>query len=512
MGAKMLGNRKAALHAPIEGNVVMNHPATYRDRRVVVLGLAKSGVSVAKLFHSLGARVVVNDKKERDLCPEADELDALGISVLCGHHPEDLIDGQTALLVKNPGIPYTAPPVRQALEKGVEVITEVEAAYWLSPAPIIGITGSNGKTTTTTLIGKLLEAVGMKPIVAGNIGLPLCEAVPDVAPDRWIVAELSSFQLKGTSAFRPRVGLLLNLAETHLDYHGDMEDYIASKKKLFANQTADDTAVLNWDDVISRAAAEEVKSRIFPFSLYERLDHGVYIEPPYERLAAVHRAGNGSSPEAAAAGDVRRNIVYRRSLEQDGGETVIMAVDELGIPGRHNAANALAAIAACLAAGAPVEALAEPLRRVRSVEHRLEFVCEKDGVQYYNDSKATNPTSTIMAVGSLKKPIVLIAGGLDRGSDYMELLPVFSGLKALIALGQTKDKLAKVAELAGLAQAETVNDESDAESTLREAVRRAAALAEAGDVVLLSPACASWDMFKSYEQRGSMFKQSAHTL
>lgn len=475
----------------------MNHPSTYQGKRVVVLGLARSGVSVAKLFHKLGAEVIVNDKKERELCPEADELTALGISVLCGGHPDDLIDDRTALLIKNPGIPYSAPPIRQAEERGVEIITEVEAAYWLSPAPIIGITGSNGKTTTTTLIGKVLDAAGMKPIVAGNIGLPLCDAVQEAEADSWIVAELSSFQLKGTSAFRPHIGLLLNLAETHLDYHGGMEDYVASKRKLFANQESGDTAILNWDDAICRAIAEGLPSQVLLFSLYERLDEGVYVEPPY--VKDQHDSEEGTE----------RFIVYRQGSEAD---TVVMPVDALGIPGRHNAANALAAIAAAIAAGAAPEALAEPLEQFKSVEHRLEFVCVRDGVSYYNDSKATNPTSTAMAVRSLKAPIVLVAGGLDRGSDYMELLPVFKGLKGLVALGETKEKLLRVAGLAGLANAQSVNAEEDAESTLREAVKQAAKLAEPGDIVLLSPACASWDMFASYEQRGSIFKQSAHTL
>ncbi|MEK3882509.1 UDP-N-acetylmuramoyl-L-alanine--D-glutamate ligase [Paenibacillus sp. PL2-23] len=474
----------------------MNHPSTYSGQRVVVLGLARSGVSVAKLFHKLGADVIVNDKKDRELCPEADELSALGISVLCGYHPDDLIDGRTALLVKNPGIPYSAAPVQAALARGVEVITEVEAAYWLSPAPIIGITGSNGKTTTTTLIGKLLEAAGMKPIVAGNIGLPLCEAVQEAEQDGWIVAELSSFQLKGTAAFRPQVGLLLNLAETHLDYHGDMEDYVASKRKLFANQQEGDTAVLNWDDKACREAAEGLRAAVLPFSLYERLEKGVCVEPPYSR------------EDGAGEAQAERRIVYRA----DGMETAIMPVDALGIPGRHNAANALAAIAAALAAGAPAAGLAKPLEQFKGVEHRLEFVAERGGVAYYNDSKATNPTATTMSVRSLKRPIILIAGGLDRGSDYMELLPLFRGLKGLVTLGQTKNKLLKVAELAGLTNAQSVNDEKDAESTLRQAVSQAASLAEAGDIVLLSPACASWDMFASYEQRGSIFKQSAHTL
>lgn len=478
----------------------MNHPSTYKGRRVVVLGLARSGVSVAKVFHSLGAEVVVNDLKQRELCPEADELTALGISVLCGYHPDDLVTESTALLVKNPGIPYTASPVQQALRHGVEIITEVEAAYWLSPAPIIGITGSNGKTTTTTWIGEILSSAGKQPIVAGNIGRPLCEAAVEAKPEQWIVAELSSFQLKGTTAFRPRIALLLNLAETHLDYHGGMDDYVASKAKLFANQTADDVAVLNWDDPVCRKLSRRLAARLLPFSLYERLETGVYVEPPF--LPA------GEAAEAAEPAD--RHIVYR---PQGGEPTVILPAGELGIPGRHNVANALAAIAACLSAGVDTEQLIRPLREFKAVEHRLEFVREAGGVKYYNDSKATNPASTMMAIGSLPGKIVLIAGGLDRGSDYMELLPVFRDrLKALVALGQTREKLGRVAGLARLASIEIVEPVEDAERTLQAAVKRASALAEPGDIVLLSPACASWDMFASYEQRGRIFKQSAHTL
>jgi UDP-N-acetylmuramoylalanine--D-glutamate ligase len=482
----------------------MNHPASYQGRRVVVLGLARSGVSVAKVFHQFGAEVVVNDKKDRELCPEADELTALGISVLCGYHPDDLITEETALLVKNPGIPYSSPPVQRAEELGVEVITEVEAAYWLSPVPIIGITGSNGKTTTTTWLGKILRDAGLKPIVAGNIGRPLCEAALEAAPDQWIVAELSSFQLKGTHAFRPHIAMLLNIAETHLDYHGDMDDYVNSKAKLFDNQTEDDVAVINWDDPECRAIAEHLIAQRFPFSLYEKLDAGLYIDPPYQRDS------NGALISDETEELAERQIVFRQT---DGEETVILPVAELGIPGVHNAANALAAIAASISAGVTIEQLRAPLREFDAVEHRLEFVRDVNGVKYYNDSKATNTVATTIAIRSFTAPIVLIAGGLDRGSDYMELEPLFKEkLKALVAYGQTSEKLANVANLAGLASVEIVEPSEDAESVLRQAVKQAAAIAEPGDIVLLSPACASWDMFASYEQRGRIFKDSAHTL
>ncbi|MHA7963768.1 UDP-N-acetylmuramoyl-L-alanine--D-glutamate ligase [Paenibacillus sp. CAU 1782] len=501
----------------------MSHSSTYKGRKVVVLGLARSGFSVANALSSMGAEVVVNDLKERHLCPEAEELEQAGITVILGHHPDDLIDSDTSLLVKNPGIPYSAPPVKRAQELGVDIVTEVEIAYQLSSAPIIGITGSNGKTTTTSMVGHLLETAGVSNIVAGNIGVPLCDvaAITEFNDWKWIVAELSSFQLKGTVTFKPKVALLLNIAETHLDYHGDMEDYVASKLKLFANQDGEDYAVLNWDDPVCRKAAEGLTSTLLPFSLYKRLSTGVYVEPPYVKGVVPGKSGQ-EEPERhivyrapASAGAAATSQAQKGSKAQAGEEAqpvLIAAVSELGVPGIHNTANAMAAAAACLAAGVPSELLAEPLRTFKAVEHRLEFVCEKHGVEYYNDSKATNSTATTMSVQSLKKPIVLIAGGLDRGSDYMDLLPLFRGLKGLVALGQTRAKLEKVAELAGLTSVKTVNDESDAESALREAVGLAASMAEPGDIVLLSPACASWDMFKSYEQRGIIFKQSAHTL
>ncbi|ASS65960.1 MULTISPECIES: UDP-N-acetylmuramoyl-L-alanine--D-glutamate ligase [unclassified Paenibacillus] len=478
----------------------MNHPSTYRNRRVVVLGLARSGAAVARLFHRLGANVTVNDRKPAEESPEAAELAALGIEVICGHHPDGLVDAGTALLVKNPGIPYNAPPVAAALALGIEVVTEVEVAGLLSPAPIIGITGSNGKTTTTTWIGRMLEAAGRRPIVAGNIGRPLCEAAEEADAGNVLVAELSSFQLKGTSSFRPQVGLLLNIAETHLDYHGSMDDYVASKANLFANQTEQDTAVLNADDPACAAIEAGLKSRLIPFSLYHRLERGVWIEPPYEAAGAPDDAGK---PE--------RMIVYRSG---DGTEQAIVAVRELGLPGRHNAGNALAAVAACVAVGVEPALLAAPLRDFGGVEHRLEFVLEAAGVRYYNDSKATNPVATLMATGSFQQPLILIAGGLDRGSDYMELLPLFESgkIKGLVLLGETRGKLARVAELAGMANVAVVDAEGDAESAIRQATEAAARLASPGDAVLLSPACASWDMFPSYEDRGRMFKESAHTL
>jgi UDP-N-acetylmuramoylalanine--D-glutamate ligase len=361
----------------------MKELSSYRGRKVVVLGLARSGVAAAKLFHGIGADVIVNDRKEREQCPEADELTALGITVVCGGHPQGLVNAETALLVKNPGIPYTADPVAIAQQLGVEIVSEVEVAGQLSPAPIIGITGSNGKTTTTTLTGLLLEAAGLKPLVAGNIGRPLSDAVREVDPSGWLVAELSSFQLKGTVDFHPHIACLLNVVETHLDYHGTMEDYVDSKSKLFDNQFADDVAVYNADDPTCLRLAEKIKARHVPFSLMQRLSVGVSVVPPYSDV----------KPGAEGETEADRWIVSRT---EDGREEYVIRVDELGTPGRHNTANALAAIAIALTAGAKPKQLVQSLRDFRGVEHRLEFVGTIQGVKYYNDSKATNPIASTM--------------------------------------------------------------------------------------------------------------------
>ncbi|OAB33906.1 UDP-N-acetylmuramoyl-L-alanine--D-glutamate ligase [Paenibacillus glacialis] len=473
----------------------MNHPDTYRDKQVVVLGLAKSGVEVAKVLHKMGALVTVNDKKEKDQCPEASELEVLGISVICGSHPSDLIHTDIALVVKNPGIPYSVPPLVKAMELGIDIVTEVEVAYHLSEAPMIGITGSNGKTTTTTWVGNILRNAGMSSIVAGNIGTPLCAAIAGANEDDWMVVELSSFQLKGTQQFRPRIGCLLNVAETHLDYHGGMEDYVSSKVNMFVNQREDDIAILNWDDPYCRSLVPHMKGRILPFSMSEELVEGIYVSPPY--IASIEDS-------------LMRSVVYR---DAEGIIHDIIPVEDIGLPGRFNVENALAACAIAIAAGVSIDQLSTPLSAFRGVEHRLEYVKETNGVSYYNNSKATNSKATTMALTSFKNPIVLIAGGLDRGSDYMELLTVFGErVKAVIVLGETKEKIAKVAELAGLKDISIVDTVEDSATTLITAVKEAARIAEQGDVVLLSPACASWDMFASYEERGRIFKEAVHNL
>jgi UDP-N-acetylmuramoylalanine--D-glutamate ligase len=463
----------------------MDHPSAYQNRRVVVLGMAKSGTAVAKLFLQHGALVTINDLKERAQCEGAAELESLGATVICGHHPDDLLDPDVALVVKNPGIPYSVPPLVRAAELGLEVVTEVEVAYQVcATAHIIGITGSNGKTTTTTWIGEALAAAGMRTTVAGNIGLALSDVAASLRADDRLVVELSSFQLLGTQTFRPQIAVLLNFAETHLDYHGTMEHYVAAKLRLFQAMTSG-YAVLNADDARVCALIPDIRAQVVLFSRTQALAQGVFVQ-------------NGM-------------ITARFGAD----EQSILPTAELGIPGQHNVENALAVTAAALCAGVPASVLREVLRSFRGVEHRLEWVRTVDGVRYYNDSKATNPQATMKAIDGFAGGVILLAGGLDRGSDYMELVEPFAAkLKGIVTIGETRGKLALVAEKAGVSLRAVIDGAGgeQAPATIGEAVRLAAAWAQSGDVVLLSPACASWDMFTSYEVRGRIFKESVHTL
>ena len=460
----------------------------YAGKQVVVLGMAKSGVAAARVLSRCGATVKLNDRKPEAECEGVEELREAGITVICGGHPDDLMHAGIDLVVKNPGIPYEAPPVQAALALGIPVVTEVELAYQLSDAPLIGITGSNGKTTTTTLIGEILEAAGLSPVVAGNIGTPLSEQAADVTSAQKLVAELSSFQLKGTEQFRPEIGCLLNVYDAHLDYHKTKDDYIQSKQKLFNNQNAADIAVLNYDNAFCREMAERIESTVLWFSSEAEVTQGSFV-----RDGAVIFKRPVSGPAAARFMDA--------SLEEE-----IIRLDEIALPGAHNLENVLAAVCVARASGAPAEALRRVLSTFSGVEHRLEFVAEINGVKYYNDSKATNPEAASRALTSFTAPIVWIGGGLDRGIDFTELIPILrQHVKAAIVYGQTAEKLLDRAEDAGIIRAERVD-------TVTDAVNEAHRIAQPGDIVLLSPACASWDMYKSFEERGVLFKQSVHKL
>jgi UDP-N-acetylmuramoylalanine--D-glutamate ligase len=449
----------------------------FTNKNILVLGLAKSGLAVAKLLSRLGATVIVNEKKERNVCVGVDELESLGIPVICGSHPLELLDRGLFMLVKNPGIPYDIPFLEEAKKRGIPVVTEVEIAYLISEAPIIGITGSNGKTTTTTMIFEMLKKSTRNPIIAGNIGTVFCEVAENASAEDLIVAELSSFQLLGTEQFRPEISLLLNVFDAHLDYHHTKEHYVSAKAKLFANQTGEQVAVLNYDTEITKGISEKISSQVAWFSVKSEVPRGSYLQ--------------------------EQDIVFKDSK---GNVTVILPLKEVKLIGEHNIENALAAVTVAMEAGASIRQIQEVLRSFQGVAHRLQFVRELHGVKFYNDSKATNSYATKKAIQAFPGSVVLIAGGLDRGEDFEELNDSFAThVKGIVAYGQIAEKISAVAKRKGVKHIVRVDN-------VEEAVSSASEIAQTGDIVLLSPAAASWDQFSSFEERGDMFTQTVHKL
>lgn len=445
----------------------------YENKKVLVLGLAKSGFSAAKLLHELGALVTVNDGKPFDENPEAQDLLALGVKVITGQHPIELLDEGFSLIVKNPGIPYSQPLVQKALEKQIPIITEVELAYQIAECPIIGITGTNGKTTTTTMIERALNNGLSKgrAHLSGNIGFPASSVAETAKRDDILVMELSSFQLMGLRTFHPKVAVITNIYEAHLDYHGTRAEYVQAKWHLQENMTAEDHLVLNWDQEELRKLSTQTKATVVPFSSKEEVD-GAYL-----------------------AGDT----LYFR------GEA-IMKADQLGVPGKHNIENALAAIATAKIEGIASEAIAQALAQFTGVPHRTQFVDVIQQRRFYNDSKATNILATEMALGGFDhQKLILLAGGLDRGNSFDDLIPSLKGLKAILLFGETKNKLAEAAKKAGIP--EIILTEN-----VETAVPLAYDLSAEGDTILLSPANASWDQYPNFEVRGDRFVAAVETL
>jgi UDP-N-acetylmuramoylalanine--D-glutamate ligase len=444
---------------------------TYLHKKVLVLGLAKSGVTAAALLHKLGAFVTVNDKKPLSENPEAQGLLEQGIKVICGEHPVELLDEGFELIVKNPGIPYQNPIVEGALEKGIPVLTEVELAYQISEAPLIGITGTNGKTTTTTLIFEMLQAGKKKPLIAGNIGTVASGVAQEATEENNIVIELSSFQLMGIESFNPKIAIITNLYDAHLDYHGTREEYIRAKANITENQTKSDYFIFNTDQEEVREIAKHSLAVTIPFSTKRVLNEGAYIRDGW--------------------------ICFN-------GEEV-MLVNEIALPGVHNLENILSAMAAAKLTGVGNEAIQSVLRTFTGVKHRLQYVSEIADRKFYNDSKATNILATINALQAFKNPIILLAGGLDRGNEFDELTPYLKNVKSLITFGQTSPKIQRVGKDAGIKQITSVDN-------VEKAVPVAFEYSEPGDVILLSPACASWDQYKTFEVRGDIFIEAVHKL
>lgn len=441
----------------------MKNISKFANKKVLVLGLAKSGESAARLLDKLGAIVTVNDGKPFEENPAAQSLLEEGIKVVTGGHPLELLDEDFEWMVKNPGIPYNNPMVIRALEKKIPVITEVELAYLISDAPIIGITGSNGKTTTTTMIAEVLTAGGQNGLLSGNIGFPASQVAQDAGETDTLVMELSSFQLMGIEAFHPEIAVITNLMPTHLDYHGSFEDYVAAKWNIQKNMTASDYVILNYNQDLAKELAKKTAAQVIPFSTQEQVD-GAYLD-----------------------GDV---LTFR-------GEA-IMKASELGVPGSHNVENALATIAVAKLRGLDNQVIKETLAHFGGVKHRLQYVGEINHVKFYNDSKSTNILATQKALSGFdNSKVILIAGGLDRGNEFDELVPDIKGLKKMVILGESAARVKRAADQAEVGYLDA--------SDVRDATRKAFSVAETGDIVLLSPANASWDMYKNFEVRGDEF-------
>ena len=442
---------------------MMKTISKFANKKVLVLGLAKSGESAARLLDKLGAIVTVNDGKPFEENPAAQSLLEEGIKVVTGGHPLELLDEDFEWMVKNPGIPYNNPMVMRALEKQIPVITEVELAYLISDAPIIGITGSNGKTTTTTMIAEVLTAGGQNGLLSGNIGFPASQVAQDASETDTLVMELSSFQLMGIEAFHPEIAVITNLMPTHLDYHGSFEEYVAAKWNIQKNMTASDYVVLNFNQDLAKELAKKTAAQVIPFSTQEKVD-GAYLD-----------------------GDV---LTFR-------GEA-IMKASELGVPGSHNVENALATIAVAKLRGIDNQVIKETLAHFGGVKHRLQYVGDINQVKFYNDSKSTNILATQKALSGFdNSKVILIAGGLDRGNEFDELVPDIKGLKKMVILGESAVRVKRAADQAEVSYLDA--------SDVRDATRKAFSVAEPGDVVLLSPANASWDMYKNFEVRGDEF-------
>lgn len=440
---------------------------------ILIIGAARSGVASAEYLLSIGKEIVISDMNTKLAEDVETQLGHASVSYVWGKQP-DVAALQPELIVMSPGVPLSIPPVVKARELGIPVISEPELAFRYSDVPFVAITGTNGKTTTTTLTAFLLEKEGRKVVAGGNIGLPLISQCPKMSANDIVVAEMSSFQLESVDSFCPKVAVVMNLTPDHLDRHKTMEAYAAAKANIFKNQGPEDYLLLNKDDAIVAAMAAGAKSHVYYFSQQEILDEGIWLEDG--------------------------NLVYR--LDKNGAPQVLIPAAEIGIVGSHNWQNAMAASLAALLMGQQPEIIAERLRAFKGVAHRMEPVATIDGVLYVNDSKGTNPDSTEKALGSYgERPIVLIAGGRNKGSDMAVLVPLMRAhCRGVVLVGEATGDFIDAFERTGYTDYVCTDSFEDAVAKARE-------MAQSGDVVLLSPACASWDMFDNFEQRGDLFKE-----
>jgi UDP-N-acetylmuramoylalanine--D-glutamate ligase len=455
------------------GGIKMN----LKDKKILLVGLAKTGVSTIKHLDKLGANIIVNDIKNKETLSEIlKELDDLSnVEYILGYHPENVDDIDMAVV--SPGVPLDLPFILKLKSKDIEIIGEVELAYRLSNKPMfIGITGTNGKTTTTSLVGEIFKEANVDTYIVGNIGNPVIDTVGIANEKSVLVTELSSFQLESIDTFKPKVSAILNFTEDHLNRHHTMQNYIEAKARILMNQNSEDFCILNYDDEKVRELSDKVKAKKIFFSRKKQLEEGIYL-------------------------DTDNNIVIDIN-----DKIVLLNKEELSLPGNHNLENCMAAIGISYVSNVDIEVIKGVLKTFAAVEHRQEFVRNLNGIMFVNDSKGTNPDSTIKAIQSYKRPIILIAGGIDKQSDFNELLEVAKeNVKALVLLGETAPKIESIAKEKGFERIYKVKN-------MKEAVNTSYEIADKEDVVLLSPACASWDMYKSFEVRGNDFKDNVHNL
>ncbi len=446
-------------------------------KRVLVVGSGISGIAATELLKKKGCEVVLYDGNE-SLDVEALKEKApvfRDVSILLGDLPKEQME-KIDLAVLSPGVPTDLPFVNSMREQGIPIWGEIELAYFFGKGRIAAITGTNGKTTTTALTGQIMEAYYKDVKVVGNIGIPYTSVAAETTEETVTVAEISSFQLETIHAFHPQVSAILNITPDHLNRHHTMECYIEAKESITKNQTAEDTCVLNYEDEVLRRFGETLKCKVVYFSSERKLDKGLYLDG--------------------------KEIFYA-----DGEKTTkVINVDELNILGKHNYENVMAATAMALSMGVPMEKIVEVLKVFQAVEHRIEYVTEKRGVRFYNDSKGTNPDAAIKGISAMNRPTYLIGGGYDKQSEYDEWIESFQGkVRKLVLIGQTKEKIAACAKKHGFIDIVMCE-------TLEEAIDYCYQNAKSGEAVLLSPACASWGMFPNYEVRGKIFKDYVNNL
>ena len=442
-------------------------------RNALVVGLAKSGVSAANLLHKLGANVTVTDEKgEETLSDNVKKLEK-GISLKLNGHDSVNING-IDLTIISPGVPWDSPFLNKIREKGIRIMSEVEFAFQQLQAPFIAITGTNGKTTTTTLTGEMLKRGGKKVFVGGNIGNPLCEEVLNGGKSELVLSEISTFQMEGSETFKPYISAILNITPDHLDRHESMDEYIELKKRVFINQDENDYMILNLDDEITAGFSTEVRGKKVFFSRLKEVENGAFVRED--------------------------KIIFKN----DGREETVCSLKDLKLIGVHNIENTLASVAISGICGISGKIMRDVISEFKGIKHRMELVREIRGIRFINDSKGTNVGATVKSLQSFNEPIILIAGGKDKGSDYLPLKGLIEErVKFLILIGDAKKKIAK--NLNGFKN----RIEAD---TLENAVKEGYKRAKSGDIVLLSPACASFDMFRDYEDRGEQFEEIVNRL